>query len=252
MADNWYYAKDGERLGPFSSGDIERMIVLGNLAPVTNVWREGMENWKKASETELAPLFSKAPDSGEFSNCSLCKRSFAVVDLVDVVGHVVCADCKPLMLRSLQEVVPDVQSFRFAGFWARFCALFADWCILALGARLLRLMLKPLILYVLEHEYTYGMLLVVLYFFSVLLLELAYFVYFYHKKGATLGKMALGIKIVNADGSDGISYGKAVGRCFAEILSGALLLIGFFMMLFDERGRTLHDRLCGTLVVYKK
>ena len=44
---------------------------------------------------------------------------------------------------------------------------------------------------------------------------------------------------------------KAIGRYFAEILSGMICYIGYFMALFDEERRTLHDRLCGTLVVRK-
>ena len=252
MADNWYYTKDGERLGPFSAGDMERMIIVGTLVPAVLVWREGMENWKKAVETELSPLFAKAPEPGEFKNCALCKSSFAVVDLVDVDGHIVCAECKRHMLRRLQEGIANRKYLDYAGFWIRLFALFLDCLILYLSAKLLGVMINPLLPYILSLENQTASFIIGSLAFVIMLMEFFYFVAFYHKKGATPGKMALGLKIVNADGTDGISLGQALGRCFVEILSGMFFLIGFLIMIFDERKRTLHDRLSGTLVVYKK
>ncbi len=67
-------------------------------------------------------------------------------------------------------------------------------------------------------------------------------------KQATLGKMALGMKVVDLHGRR-ISFGRAVGRYFAKILSFITLYIGFIMAAFDERKRALHDRIAGTLVV---
>ena len=46
-----------------------------------------------------------------------------------------------------------------------------------------------------------------------------YVVVFLGRFGATLGKMALRLRVVNPDGSP-IGYGKAIGRYFAEMLSG--------------------------------
>jgi uncharacterized RDD family membrane protein YckC len=71
------------------------------------------------------------------------------------------------------------------------------------------------------------------------------------KYGATVGKMAAKIKIVNADGTP-VSYGKAAGRYFAEILSSMICGIGYLMVAFDnEEKRALHDRICNTRVVRK-
>ena len=67
-------------------------------------------------------------------------------------------------------------------------------------------------------------------------------------KQATLGKMALGVKVVDLHGRR-ISFGRGVGRYFAKILSGLMLLIGYIMAAFDDRKRALHDRIAGTLVV---
>jgi uncharacterized RDD family membrane protein YckC len=67
-------------------------------------------------------------------------------------------------------------------------------------------------------------------------------------KQATLGKMALGIRVTDLDGNR-IGFGKATGRYFAKILSALILGIGFLMVAFTERKQGLHDMLAGTLVV---
>jgi uncharacterized RDD family membrane protein YckC len=65
---------------------------------------------------------------------------------------------------------------------------------------------------------------------------------------ATLGKKALGIKVTDTRGHR-ISFGRATGRYFAQYISGIILAIGYFMMLWDKQKQTLHDNIAGTLVV---
>ena len=84
-----------------------------------------------------------------------------------------------------------------------------------------------------------------------LALFIAYEAYFLPKRGATLGKMALGLKVIRTDGGP-ISVGLAVGRSFAYILSAIILYIGFIMAGFDPQKRALHDRICNTYVIYAK
>jgi len=57
-------------------------------------------------------------------------------------------------------------------------------------------------------------------------------------------------KIVNEDGSP-IDYSKATARAFCEILSALILGFGYLMAGWDSQKRTLHDRICGTLVIQK-
>ncbi|RDU36578.1 hypothetical protein DRW41_13730 [Neobacillus piezotolerans] len=67
---------------------------------------------------------------------------------------------------------------------------------------------------------------------------------------ATLGKMAMGIKVIGPDGGR-ISYGRAIGRYFATFLSTIILGIGYLMALFTKEKRTLHDFIAGTYVIKK-
>lgn len=65
---------------------------------------------------------------------------------------------------------------------------------------------------------------------------------------ATVGKMALGLIVTNETGGR-VTFGQATGRYFGRILSAIILLMGYFMNLWDPRRQTLHDKLSHCLVV---
>ena len=68
------------------------------------------------------------------------------------------------------------------------------------------------------------------------------------ERGATVGKMAMGLRVVTNDGQR-LSFLNATGRYFAKILSAIILCIGFIMIGFTERKRGLHDMIANTLVI---
>jgi uncharacterized RDD family membrane protein YckC len=67
-------------------------------------------------------------------------------------------------------------------------------------------------------------------------------------KQGTLGKMALGLKVVDKNGSR-LSFLHATGRHFAKMINGFTFYIGFIMAGFTERKQGLHDLIAGTYVV---
>ncbi len=68
---------------------------------------------------------------------------------------------------------------------------------------------------------------------------------------ATWGKRALGLQVVDLQGGR-ISFGRATGRHFAKWISLAILLLGYFMMLWTKRRQTLHDLMAGCFVLNTK
>jgi uncharacterized RDD family membrane protein YckC len=68
------------------------------------------------------------------------------------------------------------------------------------------------------------------------------------KLQATLGKKALGLRVVDGDGNR-IGFGRATGRYFAKIFSAILLFVGYFMAGWTKRKRGLHDMMANTLVI---
>lgn len=65
---------------------------------------------------------------------------------------------------------------------------------------------------------------------------------------ATLGKMALGIKVTDNHGRR-LSHAHALGRWFAASLSYFTFYIGFLLAAFTEKKQALHDLLAKTQVV---
>ena len=69
-------------------------------------------------------------------------------------------------------------------------------------------------------------------------------------RGATLGKQAIGMRIVRADGAR-LSFGRATARYFLKTLITPLVPfgIGYLLAAFTARKRALHDLLADTLVL---
>jgi uncharacterized RDD family membrane protein YckC len=83
----------------------------------------------------------------------------------------------------------------------------------------------------------------------ILILGVIYFAMFESSAmQGTPGKRAMGLIVTDLQGNR-ISFLRALGRYFAKILSGLILLIGYIMVAFTERKQGLHDMIAGTLVL---
>ena len=69
-------------------------------------------------------------------------------------------------------------------------------------------------------------------------------------KGATLGKRAMGLRIVTADGTR-LTIARATARMFLRIMNSAFVPfgIGFLLISLNMRKRALHDFMADTLVI---
>jgi uncharacterized RDD family membrane protein YckC len=67
--------------------------------------------------------------------------------------------------------------------------------------------------------------------------------------GQTVGKKALGIRVVDADTGGPIGTGRGVGRYFARILSALVCYLGYLWMLWDPEKQCWHDKLVNDYVV---
>jgi uncharacterized RDD family membrane protein YckC len=174
-----------------------------------------------------------------------------------LVWHEGLANWQPLgALRGYPSASPAVPRAHFAGFWIRLLARMIDGFILSIPTIVL---VVPLVI-MLGVAARPGRLMpfgpAALMMQGVLMLigtavGATYETYFVSTRGATPGKLALGLKIVRADGSP-VSAGLAFGRYLAHLLSGYLLGIGYIMAAFDAEKRALHDRICETRVVYAR
>jgi len=81
-----------------------------------------------------------------------------------------------------------------------------------------------------------------------------YYVLQHGKSGRTLGKRAMGLRVVRADDAGPISYGQAAWRLLFEYLislatCGVGGLIDVAWILWDKRRQALHDKVARTVVV---
>ncbi len=246
---NWYYASNGQQLGPVDDTQLDALVAAGTVTPDSLVWREGMANWQPLSEAR--PVAGSAAVPPSLARCSACGGGFPPEALVRIADRQVCAQCKPVVLQQLQEgaLRPVGQAFEYGGFWLRFVAKFIDSLIVGVPVFILAVVVgvmasggggNP------AAEAAFQLVLQLAYY----ALAAIYTILFVGLKGTTPGKMAVGLKVVRADGS-APGFGLATGRFFAEILSGLICYIGYIMAGFDAEKRSLHDHICSTRVVKK-
>jgi uncharacterized RDD family membrane protein YckC len=150
-----------------------------------------------------------------------------------------CQTCgKPMMPVVPVPVTGSIAAYvsqSYGGFWIRVLAWLIDWAIICA-------VVLPLIF--LSSFALHGI--------SALPALCAGWLYFAlltsSSKQATIGKMALGMRVTDLNGQR-INFGRATLRYFSKILSGMLLGFGYLMVAFTDRKQGLHDMIAGTLVV---
>lgn len=83
---------------------------------------------------------------------------------------------------------------------------------------------------------------------ALLAVTIAYFMISWVRIGQTIGMRAWKLKLLREDGGK-VGMPMALARFFLALLSLGVAGIGFWWALFDARKRTLHDRVCGTVMV---
>jgi len=249
---SWYYAENSERRGPIEDAAFQTLVSAGTVKPDTLVWRDGFADWipysQAASAVAAAATASTSPGgviTGPASSavaCTQCGRLFPADETVTYEGKHVCAECKPLFFQKIKEGALVVGEVVYAGFWIRFAAKFVDGIIMNIVSKVFTLLVGATF----QGNSQAAIIAMVI----ALVLNAGYIIYFTGKYGATPGKMACKIQVIRPDGSP-MTYGRATGRYFAEILSSLTLFIGYIMVAFDEEKRALHDRICDTRVVRK-
>ena len=155
---------------------------------------------------------------------------------------------------------------KFAGFWIRFIASFADTVFLALPLALVIYFLSDgnwfdFSLYLQNLQYAMSGNAIkalqtqpqmslkweLLFEVSVLMVTM---IFWKRWRGATPGKKFVHIKIVDAKTFQDITNTQAITRSIGYIASTFAFLIGFIMVAFRDDKRALHDILAGTIVIY--
>jgi len=259
MMSEWYYAEGQQRQGPVTEHDVRQLFQRGAITLDTLVWREGMGQWAQlrtvTEELQLQTLASAAAPSTGFD----LRDDYAAIDngtaALPGTGPLSSPYSAPAAEVGGHAAGVAVQGGEvvYAGFWKRVAAYMIDYIILTVSSGLIGVVLGLGV--GAATGFASGgsgeiasQLLGALVGFGI---SLGYYAWFHASSGgATLGKMAIGIKVVRSTG-ERISLARSIGRYFATILSSITLLIGYLMAAFTERKQALHDLICDTVVVDK-
>lgn len=241
---DWYYADaQNQRHGPLPASDLAALHAQGVLRPETLVWREGLAAWtpwRQVMQEVVPPTPAAAgappvpPPASDDASPYAPPRAALHDDSAVVAGnHVV-----------------------YAGFWKRVAASIIDSFVTSM---LFWVIMIPVFaiagggLSAISSlgDGTAGALFTAAYYLTSILIPMVYLAWMHSSSNqASLGKMAVGIKVVRTDG-ERISFLRGIGRYFGYMLSSLLLMIGLIMAAFTDRKQALHDFICDTLVVDK-
>jgi uncharacterized RDD family membrane protein YckC len=270
----WYYRKGDQEEGPIDSDEMKDLYKAKEIDLHTLVRRSEQDDWKPLSDfikkkadssttsSQGRASGDSAPDSSEdtaqpaaMAICSQCGRSFPEDQVVRFDDKIICAACKPIFVQKVKEGAEEAGKFRYGGFWIRVGAKIIDSIITTILQFIIYIPLGIIGATSLPDDpanINVSSLIAIIAIQTLvgIAIPAIYSTFFVGRFAATPGKMACGLKIVLPDG-DRVSYARAFGRYFAEMLSAMILLIGYIMVAFDSEKRGLHDRICSTRVVYK-
>ncbi len=251
----WYYADaTRQRQGPLPAGELTQRFHQGAIRLDTLVWREGMGEWQPLRDFSVELGLDRVP----------AEIFHAPADPAPAAATVGTADspyAPPAAALTSDEAFYAGGDVVYAGFWKRVAAYLIDAFVVGIAAQIVQMLLMAVFFgmnmgsFASNPETMFSSVSGIAFLVSVYLFPLAiqavYYAAFHaSSRQATLGKMAVGIKVVRGDGRR-ITLARGIGRFFGFLLSGLILAIGYLMAAFTERKQGLHDMLCDTLVVDK-
>lgn len=255
----WFYAKDGERLGPVDEAQLRALWDGGELSGDSLVWREGMLEWQA-----LHLVADQLPGT---DHVLTAQEDFASGDAAAATS--VAEPASPYAAPSTVATgSPRIYQgdVVLAGFLKRYAAASIDGFVLAivtyliLGAGMLIVgvsgAFNPQSMMEDWMKGTLGIALIFGMYGVIFGVQATYFTWMHASSSqATLGKMAVGIKVTRGNGQT-LSGWRSFGRWAAYALLGAItcnltLLISAFTSGLTARKQGLHDMMVDSLVVDK-
>jgi len=174
--------------------------------------------------------------------CTRCGTPFCSDCLVDIGGNPYCAVCKSEELLDVRSGV-DRGTLDLAGIGRRFAAVFVDGLLMWIPIGIMIAMLGLATATNMRVNGAWNF-----WFLIPTTINISYQALMLAARGQTLGKMALKVKVVGADGSD-LSTGQAWGRELMRAVLGFLYIVDYLPAFFMKEKTTLHDLVAKTRVV---
>jgi uncharacterized RDD family membrane protein YckC len=142
------------------------------------------------------------------------------------------------------------RGYSYAGFWIRFLAYFIDSLIIGIPTTLIFLFLLGGSGAIASQDQAQIQAVGRAYQLLSLGVSFIYFVFFW-SQGSTLGMRLFNIRVADQTTFQTIGLGKAVLRYIGWIVSSFCCLIGFIWAAFDSHKQGWHDKIGGTVVIYR-
>jgi len=251
---DWYYHLPGQgRVGPMGADDVREAYRDGRVQRDTLAWHVGARDWQPLDRfsDSLGLDEVAAPVVPPPVHATPAAVAGETLDRASPYAppRAVLSEAGDYYQAAAGEIV-------YAGFWRRMAALMIDSLVVTIA--------YYVVLVVAMIAFGIGMadafkgdspspggiavLLAAVYFTYPIISGLYYVGLESSSTQATLGKMAVGIKVTDDDGRR-MSRGRALGRWASHLLSYLTFYIGYIMAGFTERKRGLHDMVASTLVV---
>ncbi|WP_342316634.1 RDD family protein [Lysobacter sp. FW306-1B-D06B] len=251
---DWYYHLPGQgRVGPLDADDVREAYRDGRVQRDTLAWHVGARDWQPLDRfSETLGLDAVAPPvMAPQVPATPAATAFESVDRASPYAP------PRATLSEAGDYLGDAGEVVYAGFWKRLAALMIDALVvtiayyIALFAGLIAFGVGASGLFSGNPSGSPGtiaLLMAVIYLAYPVISGLYYIGMESSSTQATLGKMAVGIKVAD-DAGRRLAPGRALGRWAAHLLCYLTLYIGYIMAAFTQRKRGLHDMVAGTLVV---
>jgi uncharacterized RDD family membrane protein YckC len=143
-----------------------------------------------------------------------------------------CANCGSILVNTGPAAAIPAVASEYAGFWIRFAAFLIDFVIIIVISFFL-------------HIIHFGFAIL---FFPTFVGWLYYWL-FTGLRGQTPGKIAVGIRVINARGAPPGLGIAALREIPGKILSSFVFCLGYFWIGWDGKKQGWHDKIAGTYVV---
>ena len=229
---SWSIHAGGVQYGPFTRPELQRLYSEERVDGDTEGYDPETDEWLPLREIEaLNEIFGTQGVASSLAPPKFSKSGVAFSDKPD-------------------RVADSTQAVRYAGFRIRVAAYLIDtivlFAVIAAVGLVLALVLPG---GASEAELKARM---APFQLAACAINAAYFVMMQGgKRQATLGKQAVGIRLMRRDGGR-VGYGLALGRYMALLLASLPFGIGLLMIGWTTQKRGLHDIICATRVVYGK
>lgn len=257
-----YLARNNQQAGPYTVEQVNQMLATGQVLLDDLAWHEGMPEWKKLGELTGGELFYLLPGAEPLATVTPVNPNKSWADHAKQPSIAQNADLAPIEKRFIAKAIDIIL------IWLPLSIILMSSLSPAQIAQLEKMQGGSVVPSAQQQEQVTALLtsLPEQTFIALGIYMLGYYLlqaFLLKKSGQTIGKKALGIRIVDEQTGQKTTLVRSfIIRSLAFIVlanlfsmigaNGLIMYIIDYAFVFSQRRQTLHDRLARTIVVVAK